>query len=240
MISEKVVSYYDGNEVCEAFVAFPSSKKAQTPCVMVAHDWSGRNDFACDKARQLAELGFVGFAIDMYGHGKSTEDNDQKSAWMMPFLNNRKALLNRINAAFQAAKHLSEVDDTKIAIMGFCFGGLCALDLARSGADIKGTISFHGLLNAPKQSHAARIKAKVLVLHGYDDPMCKPEQIDIFAKEMTSRKVDWQLHAYGNTQHAFTNPKANDPNKGLRYDVVAKDRSWQSALNFLNEIFSQS
>lgn len=237
MIEEKNIKYQDGSTECHAFVAIPKTHKTQTPCVMVAHDWSGQNDFARDKARAMAEMGYVGFAVDMYGKGQTGKDTDQKSALMMPLIEDRKALSSRINAALQVASDLPEVDEQNIAIMGFCFGGLCGLDLARSGADIKGVISFHGLLFPPSETQCVKMKAKVLVLHGYDDPMCPPEHLDKFAEEMTGRGVDWQIQAYGNTKHAFTNPDANDTSLGLQYNQIAKDRSWTAATNFLTELF---
>jgi dienelactone hydrolase len=147
-------------------------------------------------------------------------------------------LRQRITAALHTVQNLKQVDKKRIAAMGFCFGGLCALDLARSGAEIIGVLSFHGLLAAPKDLPNKKMLAKVLALHGYDDPMGPPEQLLAFAKEMTQAQVDWQIHAYGNTQHAFTNPEAQDEKLGLIFDEVAEKRSWQSMKNFFTEIFA--
>ena len=123
-----------------------------------------------------------------------------------------------------------------ITAIGFCFGGLCALDVARSNADAAGVVSFHGLLNAPGNT-ADEIKPKVLALHGWDDPMATPDDVKAFGEEMTKAKADWQLHAYGGTMHAFTNPQANDPDFGTVYDADADRRSWQAMQNFLTELF---
>lgn len=159
-------------------------------------------------------------------------------ALMQPLYSDRSLLRERLYAALEAIKSISVVDNNRIAIIGFCFGGLCALDLARSGADIRGAVSFHGLLNKPENLASGRIKAKILALHGYDDPMAKPEQVHAFCQEMTEANVDWQMHMYGQVKHAFTNPQAHDEHLGLIYDEVAARRSWQAMSQFLQEIFN--
>lgn len=230
-------SYYLGEQEFLGFLAYDDSKDAPRPAVLVAHDWSGRNEFSCQKAKRLTEMGYVGFALDMYGHGRIGNTTDEKMALMQPLASDRKLLRERVCAAFEALLAMPEVDNNRIAIIGFCFGGLCALDLARSGADIKGAVSFHGLLGAPDKLKSQPIKAKVLALHGYDDPMAKPEQVHAFCHEMTEAKVDWQMQMYGLVQHAFTNPSAHDTNLGLVYNEVAAQRSWQAMSYFLKEIF---
>jgi len=142
-----------------------------------------------------------------------------------------------MKAARAAAKQLSWVDASQCAAIGFCFGGLCVLDLARTGSDLQGVVSFHGLLGAPGNTDGNVVKAKVLVLHGHDDPMVSVEQVIAFEQEMTRAGADWQLHCYGNTMHAFTNPLANDPKFGTVYQPDADRRSWQAMQNFLNELF---
>lgn len=238
MIQSKVHNYQANNVDFKGYLAFPEASKTPKPCVLVVHDWGGCNAFAKDKAEQLAKLGYVSLAVDMYGEGKTSEDPTEKRGWMTPLIEDRAALKKRIQAALTSVSSFAEVDSENIAIMGYCFGGLCALDLARSGANIKGAVSFHGLLFPPVQSECEKIKAKILVLHGYDDPMCKPAEIDLFASEMSQRKVDWQIHAYGNTKHSFTNPHANDSAMGLKYDALAEKRSWQAMLHFFSEVFS--
>jgi len=230
--------YHQGEQELHGFLAYDDNIDTPRPAVIVAHDWSGRNDFACQKARLLAEMGYVGFSLDMYGQARLGENDDEKMALMQPIANDRGMLRDRVRAAFDTVSALSEVDNNRIAIIGFCFGGLCALDLARSGADIKGVISFHGLLNKPKNFKQHPIKAKVLVLHGYDDPLVKPEDVNAFAAEMTEAQVDWQVQMYGHVQHSFTNPQAHDLQKGLIYNALAAARSWQSMKNFLHEVFA--
>ena len=157
---------------------------------------------------------------------------------MQPLLADRRLLRQRIRAALDTLVAMEEVDNTRIAVMGFCFGGLCALDLARSGADIVGAASFHGILKKPDDLGIHPIQAKVLVMHGYDDPMVRPADIEAFCAEMTTADVDWQVHMYGHTQHAFTNPQAHDVEHGLMYDAMATRRSMQLLVDFLEEIFS--
>jgi dienelactone hydrolase len=235
MQETKLIEYYDGDTLLEGYLAI-NDDAANKPIVIVAHDWSGRNEFACEKARALANLGYAGFALDMYGKGKIGKTKEEKVALMQPLADNRRLLQQRIQAAFNTVSQLTNVNTQKIAAIGFCFGGLCVLDLARSGTKLAGVISFHGLLGAP-DTPSESIHAKILTLHGYDDPMVTPEQVMSFADEMTTAKVDWQIQMYGNTMHAFTNPEANDPEFGTVYNKTTANRAWQSMELFLKELF---
>lgn len=229
--------YQHGTQEMHGYLAYDEKHNLPRPAVIVCHDWSGRNEFACQKAKQLAEMGYIGFALDMYGHAKTASKNEEKMALMNPLTSDRKFLRDRICSAFDVVASMPEVDNNRIAVIGFCFGGLCAFDLARSGADIKGAVSFHGLLGKPDNLANNTIKAKILALHGHDDPMANPEQVNAFAQEMTEANVDWQIHVYGHVQHAFTNPHAHDTDLGLIYNEVAARRSWVAMSNFLAEIF---
>lgn len=237
MLQTKEIEFKDANTICRGFIAYDDTNKQPKPCVLIAHDWTGRNPAFCDKAKQLAADGYVGFAIDMYGDAKLGHTTEENRALLNVVMEDRSIVARRMLAALAAASALPEVDRTKMAAIGYCFGGLCVLDLARAGADIKGVISFHGLLSAPESTLCEEIPAKILVLHGYDDPMVPPTQVNQFADEMTAKKADWQIHMYGNTQHSFTNPEANDDKLGLHYNAKADRRSWESAELFLNEIF---
>jgi dienelactone hydrolase len=232
------IAYFDGDVVLDAFIAYDDAIEGRRPAVLVSHAWAGRNDFVAEKAKKLAQLGYVGFALDMYGKGILGNDIEENAALMQPFIDDRPMLQQRITAALNTVKLLPWVDDSKIAAIGFCFGGLCVLDLARTGADIKGVVSFHGLLGAPGNTQSNKILAKVLVLHGSDDPMVPVDQLLALQNEMTAAKVDWQVHSYGHTMHAFTNPEANDPDFGTVYQPDADRRSWIAMKNFLQEIFS--
>jgi dienelactone hydrolase len=237
-IITNTINYVDGDTLLEGFFAFDDAIQGQRPAVLVSHPWAGRSEFTEEKARELAKLGYVGFALDMYGAGKLGKTDEECSALMRPFMENRAMLQRRISAALANVRLLPWVDDKKMAAIGFCFGGLCVLDLARTGANVKGVVSFHGLLNAPTNLENPKISAKVLVLHGNDDPLVPPEHIAAFQKEMSEAGVDWQLHSYGNTVHAFTNPLASDFAAGYKFSPNANRRAFQAMENFLAEIFA--
>ena len=233
------LDYNDGDTKLEAYVAYQDTD-TQKPLVLVSHDWSGRREFACKAAERIAEMGYVGFALDMYGKGVFGADGDVElnSSLMNPLASDRHRLRQRINAALVAGRILPQVDATRVAAMGYCFGGMCVLELARSGADVLGVVSIHGIFS-PGDVANDNIKSRVLCLHGHDDPMVPPEQVLAFETEMTEAGVDWQIHAYGGTMHAFTNPAANNPDFGTVYNEVAQHRAYQSLSNFLEEIFQQ-
>ena len=236
-IISNTINYLDGDVVLEGFFAYDEKVEGQRPTIMINHAWCGRNKFVEEKAVKLAEQGYFAFAVDMYGKGILGQNNDESAKLMQPFMDDRGLVRSRMEAALYAVKQMPWVDDKKIVAIGFCFGGLCVLDLARSGADIKGVVSFHGLLGGIENSQTKQIKAKVLVLHGYDDPMNPVEQVNALQKELTLAGADWQLHSYGQTMHAFTNPQANDPSFGTVYNANADKRSWQSMKTFMTEVF---
>lgn len=233
----KEIEYYDEKQRCLGYVAYDSNISHQLPAILIAPDWGGRGDAACQKAKELARLGYLGFALDIYGDGKLGKDKVEKRALMTPFRENRELLAQRIFAAYQAVSKIENVNKEKIAAIGYCFGGLCVLDLARMGAPILGAVSYHGLLTPPNELRN-NIKAKILILHGFDDPLVPPKEINNFAKEMNQRKADWQVHIYGLTAHSFTDPTANDDEMGLHYRQEADFRSSQSTIDFLKEIFA--
>lgn len=229
----ETVEYQHEGTVLEGYIAWDDSTSEPRPGVLVSHAWAGRSAFEQQKAEELARLGYVGFALDLYGKGVLGSSNDENAALMQPFMEDRQLLLARLQASLAALRACPATDASRSAIIGYCFGGLCALDLARSGSDILAAISIHGLLNAPAKT--ADISARVLALHGWDDPMATPQNVQEFASEMTKAGADWQLHAYGNTMHAFTNPQANDPDFGTVYNADADRRSWIAIRNMLSE-----
>ena len=232
------LDYNDGETVLEGYVAYEESD-TQKPLVLVAHDWTGRREFACRAAERVAGLGYVGFALDMYGKGIFGSDGDTagNSALMGPYAADRALLRRRIRAALVAGRNVPQVKAAQVAAMGYCFGGMCVLELARSGADVLGVVSIHGIF-APGGAPNEEIRARVLCLHGHDDPMVPPEQVLAFQQEMSEAGADWQVHSYGGTMHAFTNPKANDPDFGAVYNADAERRAYRSLENFLAEIFA--
>ena len=237
-IQHRLIEYQAGELTCEGYLAWDDAISGPRPAVAIAHTWAGRGDFEQSKAEALAKLGYVGFAVDIYGGGQRGSSVEENSALMQPLMENRELLQQRIIAAVETLKQQAEVDASQTAAMGFCLGGLTVLDLARTGADIKGVVSFHGLFNAPDNTSANKIGAKVLCLHGYDDPMALPESIIELGTELTEAGADWQIHAYGGTVHGFTNPLANMPEMGVLYNEAADRRSWQALQNFLEEVFS--
>lgn len=241
MLKTEYLEYQDGDTVLEAYVAYDENAEAPQPCVLVAHDWSGRREYACAGAEKMAELGYVGFALDIYGKGVFGKDGDTdgNAALMTPYVEDRALLRRRMLAAFKAARRLSQVDDDNIGAMGYCFGGMAVLELARAGALVKGVASVHGLLGQGAE-HEGKIKSKVLVMHGHEDPMAPPEQVADLQKEMTDAGVDWQVHVFGNTKHAFTNPAANNPDFGTVYSQQASRRTDLALANFFNELFTET
>ncbi len=232
-----LIPYQDNDTELEGYLAYDGNQTGARPAVLIGHAWAGREEFYSKKAQALAKLGYVGFVIDMYGKGVVGHNNEENAKLIQPFLEDRALVQRRMKKALEVVSAEAMVDSSRIAVMGYCFGGLCALDLARSGADIRGAVSFHGNLSSPQIPANKPIKAKVLALHGHDDPMVPQEQVRQFENEMTAAKVDWQLHIYGNTMHAFTKPEANDPGFGTVYNEAADKRSWMAMQNFLKEVF---
>jgi len=235
----QLVEYQDGDVLLEGYLACPDGVTGPVPAVLISHDWSGRREFACQAADRVAEWGYAGFALDMYGKGVFGSDGDVEgnAALMNPLASDRALLRRRINAALTCVRQQPQVDGEGVAAMGYCFGGMCVLELARSGADVKGVISIHGIF-APGDVANEKILARVLCLHGHDDPMVPPEQVLAFETEMSDAGVDWQVHVYGNTKHAFTNPAANNPDFGTVYNPVAERRTYRTVQDFLQEVFA--
>lgn len=236
-IQTRTIDYKHGDVDLEGHVAWDDALQGKRPGVMIAHAWAGRSALENAKAEALAELGYVGFAMDNFGKGVLGRTTEENSALIQPFLEDRALLQSRLQNALATLRGLAEVDPTRVAAIGFCFGGLCVLDLARTGADVNGVVSFHGLFAAPGNTAGNKIRARVLALHGWDDPMATPDQVLNLAEELTSMQADWQIHAYGNTMHAFTNPEARDPKLGTVYNPLADRRSWNSMRDFLSEVF---
>ena len=236
-VQTRPVARVDRDLSCEGLLAFDDSRPGPLPVVLIAPTIRGRTDFEEGKARALAELGYAALVIDIYGVESRNSDIETYRALMNGLRADRSELQRRLLSWLDAARELPEVDAARVAAIGFCFGGLCVLDLARTGADIAGVAAFHGLFDPPGNTEGNRISAKVLAMHGWDDPLATPEQVLALAKELTVMGADWQIHAYGNTLHAFTNPAANDKSAGTVYDRNADRRSWSTLQDFLSELF---
>ena len=236
-ISTRLIDYRDGDLVFEGKLAWDDDIAGPRPGVLVAHTIRGRSQFEESKAELLAAMGYTGFAIDVYGKDAIGSEFDHCREMMESLRSERAVLQRRLLQAVQALRDQAEVDASRIAAMGYCFGGLCALDIARTGEPLAGVVSFHGLLDAPGNTAGNRIRARILALHGWDDPLATPEQAVAFGEELSSMGADWQLHCYGNVRHAFTNPAADASNGVTVYNDAADRRSWAAAQYFLSELF---
>lgn len=237
-MAERYVEYKHEGATLEGYMAWDETLEGPLPGVLVSHAWGGRGAFECSKARALAELGYCGFALDVYGKGVSGSGPEENAKLMQPFLEDRSLLQGRLAMALATLREQPEVDASRTAAIGFCFGGLCVLDLARTGSDVRGVVSLHGLFNAPGNTAGNNIQARVLALHGHDDPMVPPEAVNGLETELTQAGADWQIHVYGGTMHAFTNPQANDPSHGTVYNAAADRRSWVVTRDFLEEVLA--
>lgn len=238
MLKKIEMTYQHNGKTLRGYCVYDESNTNKRPGVLVVPDWAGRGQNYCERAEQLAELGYVGFTVDMYGDAKTYDSKEERSQAIQPFINDRHLTSAYLQAALETLKKIPVIDPNKIAAIGFCFGGLCVLDFARSGVLIKGVVSFHGLLNKPENISTKSIHAKILALHGFDDPMVTPDVMVAFCQEMTAVKANWQLNAYSNTMHAFTRKDANDPSFGTVYNEQAAKRSWHDMEGFFEEIFA--
>lgn len=231
-IQTEVVEYEHNGTVLEGYLAYDDSRTGIRPGVMVVHEWTGLGDYERRRAEQLAELGYVAFAIDMYGQGIRPETTEAASEQASIYRSDRQLMRDRATAGLRVLEAHPLSDDDRLAAMGYCFGGGVVLELARSGVEMAGVVSFHGNLDTPDPSDAENIQSKVLVLHGGADPVVPPEQVSAFKEEMAAADVDWQLVTYGGAVHSFTNPDSGD-----RYDPVADRRAWEDMKQFFDEIF---
>ena len=236
-IETRLVEYRDGNRIFEGMLARDEALEGPRPGVLVAHTIRGRSGFEEDRARTLAEMGYAGFAIDVYGKEAIGSGFDDCRRMMEGLRNDRATLQQRLLLAVEALRAQPEVDVSRIAAIGYCFGGLCVLDIARTGEPLAGVVSFHGLLEPPGNTGGKRIRARILALHGWDDPLATPDEAVALGAELTGMGADWQLHCYGNVRHAFTNPAADASSGVTVYNADADRRSWAAAKYFLSELF---
>ena len=237
-ISVSAVAWQIDGQPYEGHLAFDPSREDPLPGLLMAPNWMGISAGAEEIAKSVAEQGYVVLIADLYGQGTRPSNADQAGAAMMPLKNDRALLRKRMWAAYDALKNqgLAQVDSTKLATFGFCFGGCCSLELARSGAPLQAAVSFHGTLDTPNPIDAQSIKGAVLVLHGASDPLVPNEQIPVFEAEMNAAGVDWQLTSYGGAVHSFTDPHANVPGK-MMYDAKTAGRAFTAMHNLLDEVF---
>jgi dienelactone hydrolase len=237
----ETVDYGQSDTPLEGFVAHDRAQKAKRPGVLVLHTWRGLDDYIRRRTQMVAELGYVAFAGDVFGKGVRPTDVSQRQVLLDKYLNDRILLRERCRAALDALRAHPMVDAEKLAAIGYCFGGCAVLELARSGAEVRGVVSFHGLLSSPTPKDARNIRGSVLALNGAEDPRVPPSDVAAFETEMREAAVDWQLVHYGNAVHSFTDPGAgNNPAAGSAYNAKADARSWQAMRIFLNDVIGQS
>lgn len=233
---KKVVDYKDGDVALQGYAVWDDGFKDKRPGVLVVHEWWGHGPYARKRAEMLAQQGYTAFALDMYGKGVYATDHEQAGKLAGAFFNDRTAMRKRAMAGLEQLKKLPYVDQTKLAAIGYCFGGTTVLELARMGADLKGVASFHGNLATPTPA-TEKPKAKIAVFQGGADKMTMPA-VPAFEEEMTKAGADWQLTAYGGAVHSFTVAEAGgDPSTGMAYDKEADQRSWKALQDFFAEIF---
>ena len=227
---------FEGEELEHVFVGRRDGQAR--PTVMLIPSVMGVSDLEIGFGRQLVELGYNGFVADVFGKKFRGAARDTMFGELTRLKSDRAALRRRLLAVLDQAKGLDEVESGSLVVAGYCFGGLCALDVARSGVDIAAAVSFHGLFDPPGLP-PQKIKAKVVAFHGWDDPMVPPEKVVALGRELTDGGSDWQIHCYGNVGHGFTNPHAAKLQiEGVAYNALAAERSWTSFINLLEELFA--
>ncbi len=237
-IVTKTVPYESGGVQCEGYMAYDDQVQGKRPAILIAHQWMGLTNYEKTRAVQLASGGFVTFALDLYGKDNRPKNMDEAKTQSTTLKENRTLWRTRANDALKTLQAQANVDTTKIAAIGYCQGGGTVLELARSGADVKGVISFHGTLDTPTPEDAKNIKGKVLVLHGASDPAAPMPTVLALSDEMTKAGVDYQIVLYGGAVHSFTQPDAgNDPSKGSAYNANADRRSFIAMQVFFDELF---
>jgi dienelactone hydrolase len=236
----RTVEYPHGDTVCQGYLSYDDAVKGKRPAVLLVHDWMGATDHQKEQTRKLAALGYVALACDVYGKGVRPASPQEASAEAGKFYKDRPLLRARVRAGLDYLAARPQADATRLAAIGYCFGGAGALELARSGAPLRAVVTFHGSLATPDTADARNIKAKVLVLHGADDPYVKQDEVAGFMNEMRSAGVDWQLVQYSGAVHSFTDERAgNDNSKGAAYNAAADRRSWRAMRDFFEETLAK-
>ncbi len=242
-IKTEEVSYKADGVTMKGFIAYDDAIKGKRPGILVVHEWWGHNEHTRASAKKLAALGYTAMAVDMYGDGKTADHPKSAGEFAKSVRSNMPLMKKRFNAALATLKKQKTVDSKRIGAIGYCFGGSVVLEMARQGANLKGVVSFHGQLNTQSPAKAGKVKAKVLVLTGAEDPMVKSESVEAFKKEMEAAKVDYKVVSYPGVKHAFTNPAADENakkfNLPLAYNATADNESWQEMTSFFKKIFKK-
>lgn len=237
-VKTKAVEYKQGDTVLQGLIAWNDAAKGKRPGVLVVHEWWGHNEHARNAARRLAEAGYVGFALDMYGKGKVAKHPEEAEAFMKEATKDPAVIAARFNAALDQLKQDPHVDPEKIAAIGYCFGGGVVLGMARSGADLDAVATFHGSLSTRTPAEKEKVKPRILVLTGASDPLVPPEQVEVFKKEMEAAGAKFEVVSYPGAKHGFTNPDADSHGMhALGYDAEADKKSWAAMLAMFKQVF---
>ena len=236
-IHSEALEYKQGDTALEGWLVYDGTVKGKRPGVLIVHQWKGLTDYEKKRAEMLGKLGYVAFAVDIYGKGNRPKDQSEAAAEAGKYKKDRELLRKRVNAGLEELRKQQLVDSKRIAAIGYCFGGTTVIELARSGADIAGVVSFHGALDSPKPEDGKNIKCKVLALHGADDPFVPAKDVAAFEDEMREAKVDWELVKYGGAVHSFTLWDAHS--EGQAYNEKADKRSWEEMRRFFGEVFGE-
>jgi len=237
-VKTRELEYRQGDIVLQGFVAWDDAARGRRPGVLVVHEWWGHNEHARNQARRLAEAGYVGFALDMYGKGKVTSHPQEAQAFVSEATKDPAVLAARFNAALEQLKRDPHVDTTRIAAVGYCFGGAVVLGMARAGADLAAVVTFHGALATTSPAQPGKVKARILVLTGGADPFVPPEQVEAFKREMQAAGARFEVVTYPGAKHGFTNPEAAKYGMPqLAFDATADRESWAAMLKLFEEVW---
>jgi dienelactone hydrolase len=240
---EKEISYGTGDVSMNGYLVYDNSIDEKRPGVLVVHEWWGHNPYARERARKLAELGYVALAVDMYGNGKQAGHPEDAGKFAGEVMKNMNEAQARFEAALNILKNFDKTNSEKTAAIGYCFGGGVVLQMARMGVDLDGVVSFHGSIASQMPAEKGKVKAELLVLNGADDGFVTKDQIDAFKAEMDSADVEYKFINYQGAKHSFTNPDADslgaEFNLPLAYDKTADEKSWNEMKNFFTKIFEK-
>ncbi|WP_347329504.1 dienelactone hydrolase family protein [Marinimicrobium locisalis] len=240
-VQSREIDYTVNGETFTGYLAYDDRIEGERPGVLVVHEWWGHGDYVRKRADMLAELGYTAFALDMYGSGKYAEHPSKANEFMQGVMSNKSAAEQRFRKALSVLREQPMVEGDDIAAIGYCFGGAVVLHMARSGIDLDGVVSYHGMLSSETPAQPGDIQADVLVFTGEADPMVPAEQVKAFKQEMRSANADFKVHSYPGAKHAFTNPAATEAGKQhelpLAYDPEADADSWHKTQQFFNRIF---
>jgi dienelactone hydrolase len=242
-LTEKTVTYKDGDQTLEGFVVYPDGIKAsdQVPAVILVHEWDGLGDYLKRRARMVADLGYIAFAADIYGQGIRAHSMEEAGKLAGQYKGDRPLLRRRAVVAYNELKSMPQVDPTRIAVMGYCFGGTTSIELGMSGLPLAGIVSFHGGLDFPDLADLSHIKSRVLVLHGADDPTMSADVVTKFKDESAKDHIDLKFVSYPGAVHAFTNPAHSyKPGSPIGYNKNADEKSWQEMKKFFTQIFNRA